>query len=600
MNGRDSGIMRAVGLPIVAVVGWLVALGAVMKVRESSRRAPDARPYRFAIDLPDSVGVANGMGVKLGISPDGSQLAVVGMKAGRRALYLRRSDDIEARLLPGTDSAFNPSFSPDGQWLLFQTGSRLMKVRTAGGRSEPVLDSVAVASWGDDGSILFERGNALWRLGADGGEPRRVATPDAGRGHRRYSWPEMLPGSEHALITIWRGGTSIDSARLGAVSLGDGTVTDLGVRGANSHFAAPGHLLYMHDAGSISAIPFSLRTRTTTGAPTRLLQNVWTGGGGGTDFAVSRTGTLAYHGGVPEAEEVTMLAVDRSGAERQLPLLGRQRFLEPRLSPDGRRVAVSIGPPPPGNTGDVWVYDLATGARSRLSTEGVNIRPEWTPDGTRVVYISRQRDSQFVVARRWDLNGGPEVLARGVVPAFYELSMGPAGGWSALRTGLTPGGSAIRIAPTESLSAQRPLHDDARGEVTPRVSPTGRLIAWVAYEAGRREVFVRPLPGPGAAVRVSKDGGSEPAWSADGRTLYYRGLENLMATPVVETPTLSVGPPVALFRDTYRLSVAHTGYDVFPDGREFLMLGGWGRAQSRAYLLVNWQETLGARQGASK
>jgi Tol biopolymer transport system component len=599
VNRLDSRISRAIALPVVAVVGWLVALGAIAKTRASTGSPTDARPYRFAIELPDSVSVANGMGVKLGISPDGSQLAVVGMKAGRRALYLRRSDDIEARLVPGTDSAFNPGFSPDGRWLLFQTGSRLMKVRTAGGPPEPVLDSVAVASWGDDGSILFERGNTLWRLGAGGGEPRRVATPDAGRGHRRYSWPEFLPGSEHALITIWRGGTNLDSARLGTLSLDDGTVTDLEVRGANAHYAS-GHLVYAHDAGSVSAIPFSLRRRATTGAPTRLLQNVWTGGGGGTDFAVSHNGALAYHGGVPEAEEVTMRVVDRSGTERQLPQLGRQRFLEPRLSPDGRRVAVSIGPPPPGNTGDVWVYDLATGVRARVSTSGVNIRPEWTRDGTRVVWISRQADSQFVVARRWDLAAAPEVLARGAMPAFYELSMGPARGWTAVRTGLARGGSALEIAPTESLSARRPFDADARVVVTPSVAPNGRLIAYVATEAGRRQVFVRPLPGPGPRVAVSIEGGSEPAWSPDGSTLYFRGLTHFMAARIAERPTLSAEAPVALFPDTFRLSVAHTGYDVFPNGREFLMLGGWGRAQSRAYVVVNWTETLGKPRGATK
>ena len=133
--------------------------------------------------------------------------------------------------------------------------------------------------------------------------------------------------------------------------------------------------------------------------------------------------------------------------------------------------------------------------------------------------------------------------------------------------------------------------------LTPMVSPNGRLIAYVAPEAGRREVFVRAISGPAKEIAVSKDGGSEPAWSADGGTLFFRGLTHLMAASVTGRDTLVVGPPVALFADTYRLSVAHTGYDVFPGGREFLMLAGWGRDQSRAYIVSNWLQAMRTTRG---
>ncbi len=593
MQRDGSWLMKSAGWPALAIAGWLLAAGIVAKLMVSPRGTPPPVAFRFPIELPDSVGVANGVGIKLALARDGSQLAVVGMKEGRKALYLRRSDDIQARLVPGTDSAFNPSFSPDGQWLLFQSGNRVLKVRAAGGAPEQVVDSAIAASWGDDGFILYDRGKALWRVSASGGEGRRVASPDAGQRHRRYSWPEVLPGSKHALITIWRGSNSLDSAQLGAVSLSDGRVTELGIRGANPHYVAPGYIVFSQIGGAVAAVPFSLRKLALTGTAKRLLQNVWNGGGGGTDFAVADNGTLAYHGGVPDDDMVTMLAVDRDGNARLLPLLGRQRFAEPRIAPDGRHMTVSIGPPPPSDTGDVWVYDLATGARSQLSSRGVNIRPEWTRDGARVAYISRVRDSQFVVARRWDLAGEPEVLARGVTPAFYELAIGPARGWSAVRTGLAPGGSAIVIAPTESLSERRPFNTEAPVVLTPRVSPDGKFIAYVATVAGRREVFVRPVPGPGEQIAVSTDGGTEPVWSPDGGTLYFRGLTNLMAAQVVNRAALAVRPPVPLFADTFRVSVAHTGYDIFPNGREFLMLGGRGRAQSRVYVLVNWMQAMG-------
>jgi Tol biopolymer transport system component len=586
--------MRKAGWAVVAVAGWVLAAGAIAKVVTERHAAPAGAAYRFAVELPDSVVVANNVGIKLALSRDGRQLALVGMKAGRRALYLRRSTDVAARLVAGTDSGHSPSFSPDGRWLLFQSGTGLWKVPTAGGAPVAVLDSVNSASSGDDGSIVYERGNGIWRANANGGERRLVAAPDGKQGHRRYAWPEVLPGSEHALITIWRGGSSLDSARLGVISLRDGQVTDLGVVGVNPHYAAPGYIVYARAGGAVAAVPFSLRRRAITGDPVRLVENVWHGGGGGTDFSVSDNGVLAYHGGIPDAAELTIAAVDVEGHVRELPAIGRERFGEPRLSPDGRRMAVAIGPPQPSDTGDVYVYDLATGTRTRLSARGVNIRPEWSRDGSRVLYIARERDSQYVVARRPDGSGDAEVLARGKSPAFYELAPGPAHGLSAVRTGLAAGGSAIVLAPTESLEASRPFDAGARVAITPKLSPNGRLLAFVTTEEGRRELFVRPVDGSGPRVAVSTDGGTEPVWSPDGRTLYFRGLTDVMAATVAEHPSLVVGTPRALFEDTYFRSVAHSAYDVFPSGRELLMLNGWSRAQTRAYVLVNWPEAMRA------
>jgi eukaryotic-like serine/threonine-protein kinase len=573
-------------------LGWLLAIAAAANAGCAKSETRAAVPFRFPVELPDSVGVANGLGIKLGLSRDGSQLAIVGMKEGRRAIYVRRSDELQARLIPGTDSGFSPSFSPDGQWMLFLSGARLLKVRVAGGAPEQVVDSAVAASWGDDGFIVYQKGNTIWRVSATGADPKRIATPDASQGFRRYGWPEVLPGSKHALITAWRGSTSLDSARLATISLDDGQVKDLGVRGANAHYAAPGYVLFAHTGGSVGAVPFSLRKLATTGAVIPLLENVWTGDGGGTDFSAADNGVLAFHGGMPDADLVTLFVVDSTGKTRPLSQFGRERFLEPRISPDGRRMVVAIGPPPPARHGDIWVYDLESGQRKQLSSIGVNQRPEWTPDGARVVFISQQSDSQFVISQRWDGTGDPEVLARGVVPAFYEVSMGPAGGWSAVRTGFAPGGSGLRIARTDSFSQHRAFETKVPAVLTPRVSPDGRLVAYVATEAGRREVFVRPTSGSGTDVAVSKAGGTEPAWSADGRTLFFRGLTHMMSATVVERATVSFGTPVALFRDTFRLSVAHTGYDVFPSRREFLMLSAWGRDQSRAYVVVNWTQMM--------
>jgi Tol biopolymer transport system component len=247
--------------------------------------------------------------------------------------------------------------------------------------------------------------------------------------------------------------------------------------------------------------------------------------------------------------------------------------------------------------GGLRIYDIAAGTLERLTPDSNNVRGEWTRDGSRVVYAEHvDAESSRVVSRSWDGSGEPRVLARGGRLAFNQLSIGPATGLSAWRRGAQVQGD-IWLAPTESLSAARAFIATPAREIMPRVSPNGRLLAYMSDETGSYEVYVREIPGPGARVPVSVAGGTEPMWAPDGSALYYRGPARMMSATIVERP-LSVSRRDSLFADIYRRSVSFGEYSVFPNGREFLMLRGT-TFESKIWVIVNWPQLLAKPGGTA-
>jgi len=196
-----------------------------------------------------------------------------------------------------------------------------------------------------------------------------------------------------------------------------------------------------------------------------------------------------------------------------------------------------------------------------------------------------------IVSRPWDRSGGEVVLWSGNAP-LSDVSVGPNGSYWAfrLRTGQN---TDILMAPFDSLDAMRPAVATAATETMPSVSPNGRLLAYQSDESGREEVYVQPLPGPGARVRVSVGGGEEPVWSATGSTLFYRGPARMMAATIEEHPELTVSSRDSLFMDRYARSTSFQNYDVFRDDRKFLMVSaGVSLPEREITVVINWLQRV--------
>jgi len=590
------------------IVPWSVAAVAIAGWGwYATRRPPVPAPGRFAIDLPDSVspgptGTSYG---RLAISRDGSALVIVGRseRASTNMLYLRRATDPVATPIRGTEGANSPSFSPSGDAIVFASKVSLRRVPTTGGAPQTlatVKDSVGggitYSSWGDDGTIIYQVGGALGKLmavSANGGDPRTVATTDTMKRVFQLRQPEVLPGSKYALVSFVRGvltaNAAPDSVRLGLISLADGSLTDLGLQGAEPHYVAPGYVLF-NRGPVVMLAPFSLRKRSFTGPAVRVLEDVVGVNAVTADFAVSQNGMLAYQGGGGGAlaARSTLWVVDMRGGGHSLDTEGKN-VASPTVSPDGKRIVLEVRQSRPRI--DIWTMDLTSGALRPLTSGFRNTNPVWSRDGSRIYYIKNPGTS--LMARAADGAGAESTVVAGAQANAF--TPGPTHGYS-LFTTLPP--DDLIIAPTDSLKAVRPFVATPGSERRPDISPNGRWVAYMSDASGRYEVVVRPLPGPGAEVPVSVSGGETPRWAPDGRTLYYRGSRHMMAARIAEQPRFVVTKQDTLFVDNFAHGPGNE-FSVFPDGQHFLMVQR-GQTKAELFMVINWQQLIGPSSGADR
>jgi Tol biopolymer transport system component len=323
---------------------------------------------------------------------------------------------------------------------------------------------------------------------------------------------------------------------------------------------------------------------------------------GAGQFSVSATGSLLYAtGGIFPDPERSLAWVDRNGSTEPLPLSSRP-YANPRLSPDGRRVLV-------WTQGDrnVWAHDLSRGVTTRLTFEGRNARAIWTPDGARITYGSATAGAENLFWRPSDGSGTAERLPLGElyqVPAAWT----PDGKTLVFMQSETDGeGIDILTLSLEGDRKPRPLLQTPFNEEYADLSPDGRWVAYASNQSGRVEVYVQPFPGPGARQQISVDGGTAPAWSRDGREIFYitavsvggqAALTKMMVVPVQSKPAFTAGTPRMLFEGRYGLTANIRGYDVAPDGRRFLMVQQKDRPAMRLsdmIIVQNWIDELNER-----
>lgn len=595
--------------PALVATSALAVVGLSAAAWFATRPAPSAPAVAFELGLPDSVALYGGGGTKLTISSDGTKLVFVGVKNGRGALYLRRMDDPVARLIRGSELTVgsgnvSPAISRDGARVVWQDGRVVRWLPVEGGTAQVAADSATGVSWGRDGLMAFTVGANVWSGRAETRAAQLIARPDTSRGIYQFVWPDVLPGESHALVTLTTtaSGPPLDSMRLGVVSLTDGSVVDLGVRGVNPRYVASGHIIFGRSPGLVLAAPFSLRSRLITGPETVLLDGVWLGAGGAGGYAVADNGTIVFHRG-QQGVRRNLVAVDRAGRERRIPGEGREYFA-PRVSPDGARILASVGFSMGNSATHIVLVDAATGATQPMTRPDSGFLAAWSRDGSRVLVARRTggANAYEIASRAADLSAGETVVARGYPRRITQLALGPTPGFAAMA--MTQGlfGSDVLIAPTDSLDATRAFAAERATHRAPALSPDGRLLAWMSDEAGAGsfQVYVSPVPGPGPRLRVSVDGGREPVWSRSGSTVFFRGPSRMMAAEISPAP-LRVAKLDSLFVDPYvrDLNSQSQNWDVFPGAREFLMVAQERTQSAMPEVILNWQQMVAARAGAA-
>jgi eukaryotic-like serine/threonine-protein kinase len=604
--------------PIWIALGTLAgALGGAILSRAWT---PVPRPgsptaIRSAIALPTDtrLRVAT-LRPSMACSPDGRKLVFRALKGRISQLYVRDLSRADAIPIPGTEGAFDPFFSPDGEWLGFFVGNELKKVALSGGTPTALADVPPVsfgATWAPDGAILLapRPNGALVRLPAGAKAYQELTKLDTNRGEHAHVWPQLLPDGENVLLVVRMGRDfdDIAASNVAVHSLKTGQHRVLVEGSAWARYVEPGYLLFTKGT-TVFAASCDPRKWALTGSPVPLLQDVLTSTFDGAPYlAASDNGLLAWAGGgaVPVPSD-TLLWVDRTGKEEALAL-SDWRFDAPRLSPDSKRLAVAAHPADrPGSS--VAIYDFARGVLSTLTPEpGRHFAPVWSPDGRRIAFSAFEAGQPVLAWKAADGSGPTELLTPGGKPEFPS-SFSPDGRALLYTTGTSSSleNMDLWLLSLEGKRETRAWLAGPARELAAFFSPDGRSVAYISNETGRNEVYVQPYPGPGPKIKVSTEGGVEPAWAPGGREIFYRTSDSLMAAPVETQPALSVGTARALLPDHYDRWSREDGsrnYDVSPDGSRFLFIRSQDLKQepvTRLNLMTNWPAAVGGPQTEKK
>ena len=367
------------------------AAGLVWAAVRPAARLPEARgTMRFSTELDPGVEPTFTPIVRL--SPDGRQLFMTAMVNRREEVLRRPFDRLRMEVIAGAGQGdqgtgnSRPFVSPDGRWIAYAKQGKLRKVPVEGG---PAIDLApcdwAGGSWGTNGKLVYSPSynTGLWIVSEGGGDQRMLTAPDTARGELGHWWPQMLDDGDHVVFTAYR--TPIEQATVEVLSIRTGQRKVLLTGGVFGFYVPSGHLVYA--AGeAIRAAPFDLKRLEVTGASVPVVDSVaMNATDGAAAFDVSRNGTLAYLPLSSYVTETDLVLVDRAGHETQaLPL--RDRYNHPRLSPDGRRIAVDIRSA--NSLGDVWVFEIGRSGGTRVTAGGGrDFGPEWMPDGRELIYI---------------------------------------------------------------------------------------------------------------------------------------------------------------------------------------------------------------------
>ena len=581
---------RGVLAGLAAVIVAFVAGVATWKLKSAPPSAP-LPISRFTITLPTGQRLAEPDQPAVALSPDGSRLVYAASAGGVQQLYLRAMDSVESRPIAETEGAGGPFFSPDGQWLGFFAGGRLQKISVSGGAPVTLsgLSFGGGGGWGSQGIIAFSPlvGSALQQVPQAGGAAQLLTRLD--KGENTHRWPEFLPGGKALLFAASPNPGDWTNAWLVVQSIETGERKNLVEGATQPHYAPPGYLVYAQ-GGTLMATPFNPRRLALTGAAVPIVENVLQSPGtGAAHYSFSSSGSLVYVSGGIQAIRLILVWVNRKGAEQPMAP-APHAYIHPRISPDGRRVAVGITE----QGGHVWIYDLSLETLTRLTFEGSgNNFPAWTPDGRRIAFRSNRAGAVNVFWQLADGSGGLEQLTtNGIRPSSFS----PDGRLLAFGRELDPGtGNDIWVLRLSDRKTE-PFLRTRSNEGGAQFSPDGHWLAYVSDESGRPEIYVQPYPGPGGKWQISTEGGTEAIWNPNGRELFYRSGSKMMAVDVTTQPTFSAGNPKLLFEGPYRPSPSdQPNYSVSHDGQRFLMLKTSDKPEQAATqinVVLNWFEDL--------
>jgi eukaryotic-like serine/threonine-protein kinase len=564
--------------PVAALAGLLAICAAGIVLgwwlhSISSRDQPASRTTRFTWTLPDGLGLDSPPTV----SHDGQLVAFAARfgAGGPSRLFVRSLDQLGARPVAGTEGAKQPFWSPDSRSLAYFAGGKLLKIALAGGAPVEICDvpDARGGAWSTNGTILFAprvMESGLLRVSENGGTVEPATLLDLPQGENSHRWPVFLPDGIHFLYYVRAYSEERRGVYVGRIDRPAATPGTPLFRSDSEALYAPVEgedrgVLFTVARGRIEVRPFDARQRLVTGDP-RTIDLPAAGNTPDTAMMLSVSPDVLAHEGSSVLFGVRKASIGRNGEGLTVD---PERAVQghPQVSPVGRRLAyhqvdfIRGGPV-------LWVEDLVRGNRGRVTSNPVSRMAVWSPDGERLAHLAGSLEPGVITIAAADGTGAVSTVAcpgRHCEPTDWS----PDGRWL-LATVYGARDQDVWMLPTEGGEAARPLLAQPFPERDARFSPNGSLVAYVSEETGRSEVSVQRIDGKRLRHVISVAGGDQPAWSSNGRELFFVNPQGLLRSASVSMdpdgkPTF--GTPALLNVPAIGSSYRGTQYDVSPDGQ---------------------------------
>jgi Tol biopolymer transport system component len=573
----------AVALLLVAAA--VVAFSFTRRVEASESRV--LIPIQISADAAQLVAPQAFDGAAFAVSPDGRSVALVIQSGANdpRSLYVRPIGAVTPQRLPGAEGASQLFWSADSRSIGFVVGGKLRQIDATGGPPRDICDVVDFVggTWNQDGTIIFGTAKGLFRVSAQGGKPDQLTMLESSEsGHY---WPQFLPGGRRYLYLAWS--RASEGRGVFAGELGIAGRTKVMASESKAEYAEPGYLVFRRE-NTVYAQPFNESKMTLSGEPRRIAEGVgFSGSNGDGTFNVARQGTLLFYfgsvttGSGPQTDtsDWQLAWVDRAGQQLANPgPVGPYRGFE--VSPDGTRIAVHRHEPAGG---DILVLE-PRGAVTRLTRDPSrhNSMPIWSPDGTRVVYASLQKNKWGLYQTLSNGSGTEELLYESDLPKA-PMSWSPDGKRLVFWVQDPKTAGDLWVLTFDDKKAV-PFLATPANESHAQVSFDGKWIAYTDNSIGdRNEIWVRPFPSGTGVYQISRSGGDWPRWNKNGRELFFHALGNgAFVAAMLSSAVNGSGPafeavdPKEIIR-TALLNLPHSGgdyhsYSVSPDGERFLIV----------------------------
>jgi eukaryotic-like serine/threonine-protein kinase len=572
-------------------VTTVLLIAAIALASSNLRRAtPEVQTMRFLI-APDQSFVGSV------ISPDGRRLLINARdSSGKVLLWIRSLDSLTAQPLSGTEYASSPFWSPDSRSVGFFAGNKLKKIDVSGGPPQTLCDAGVGASgaWSRDGVIVFspDTGSSLYRVSSNGGVPTRITTLDESQWEVAHKYPLFLPDGKHYLYLAQS--SQIENSSIYVGTLESNERQRVVKTRAQAAFMSPDYLLFLRDR-TLMAQSFDMNKLQLTGEPVLVAEQVgWNSVLGLANFSVSDNGVLAYMTASVSGGQPTMF--DRSG--KVLSTIGQPgEYFNITLSPDEKRVAAGLSNSQTGSR-DVWLVDIAKNTPTRFTFDPAeDFVPIWSPDSSRIVFVSDREGNGNLYEKSASGAGNEDLILKTNERKWPD-------DWSRdghfiLYTVLSQQTKHdLWILPMTEEKKPVPFLQSPSNEDHGRFSPDGHFISYASDESGRWEVYVQTFPASGGKWLVSRDGGAQPRWRADGKEIFFIAPDRrLMAVDVkLEGTTFEAGVPKPLFQ-TQIVSYPNprNAYDVSADGQRFVILTPLQENTSTPITVVTNWNTVFAR-----